>query len=112
MTDEALWRAYIQDVAPLIKNSLPVKPTAPPLLILPRFGHTLDLHGLSLSVAYASTIEFLTDVHARFRYATIITGLSGSIRHEFEHWLAGFPIQRVEPINGGGGFRIYFRKNR
>jgi DNA-nicking Smr family endonuclease len=108
--DLELWQAVMRDVTPLHTS-----PTAPRLPVFrrlpsPSLGHTLDLHGMTLREAYAATNDFLVQNATSYRYVTIITGLSGRIRYEFRHWLAGHPVQRIEELNGGGSVRVYFRK--
>lgn len=112
-SDLELWQDFTRHVTPLRSRSV----AAPPLIHqrspVPPLGHTLDLHGLTLTEAYAATSDFISRcVHSQYRYVTIITGLSGRIRHEFRHWLDGHGIQRVEELNGGGGVRIYLRRRR
>ena len=109
--NEALWRAYIKSVTPLGKRKVATAPLLTPRMIAPSLGHTLDLHGRSLTEAHAQTVELLSSGCYHYRYVTIITGLSGAIRQEFLRWIDGYPkVQRIEAINGGGGFRVYFRK--
>lgn len=109
--NDALWRAYIKTVTPLGKRNVAAAAPHAQRVVSPTLGHTLDLHGRSLTEAHAQTIELLSSGCYRYRYVTIITGLSGAIRQEFLRWIDGYPmVQRIEAINGGGGFRVYFRK--
>ena len=109
--DEALWHAYIKDVVPLGKRSVGTPAPQHPRTMMPSLGHTLDLHGLTLSEAHARTVELLSIGRERYRFVTIITGLSGAIRQEFLRWIDGNPmVQRIEAINGGGGFRVHFKR--
>lgn len=108
--DAALWRAYTKDVTPL--GQRPVA-SQPPVIRLPLQAvpcdHTLDLHGSTLAEAHARTLDFITTAHYRYRYVTIITGLSGAIRREFRHWIDGSPtVRRIDEL--GGSYRVYFRR--
>jgi DNA-nicking Smr family endonuclease len=71
---------------------------------------TLDLHGMTLAEAHATTNAFLAHCHERS--VTIVTGISGAIHREFPHWLDKHPIGRIEPMNGGGAFRVHLRRRR
>lgn len=112
-SDLELWRDFTRHVTPLHSRSVATSPPMHQRLPTPPLGHTLDLHGLTLTEAYAATCDFISrSMHSPYRYVTIITGLSGRIRHEFRHWLDGHAIQRVEELNGGGGVRVYLRRRR
>jgi hypothetical protein len=111
MSDNDVWCAYIKGVTPLGKRAIAPPSPHSQRAVEPTLGHTLDLHGLTLTDAHAKTVELLSHGCYRFRYVTIITGLSGAIRQEFLQWIDGYPmVQRIETINGGGGFRVHFRK--
>ena len=111
MSDSDVWCAYIKGVVPLGRRAIAPASPHTQRAVGPSLGHTLDLHGLTLTDAHAKTVELLSTGCYRFRYVTIITGLSGAIRQEFLQWIDGYPmVQRIETINGGGGFRVHFRK--
>ena len=73
---------------------------------------TLDLHGLDLNSAYIQSVEFIkiARIH-RFKYVTIITGLSGQIKREFPLWMETLPhTKRIEVLSGGGAFKVFLQK--
>lgn len=113
LSDLELWREFTSHVTPLRHRPVATSPPRHERIPARPIGHTLDLHGLTLTEAFAATRDFLSrNMHSEYRYVTIITGLSGRIRHEFHHWIEGHTVHRVEELNGGGGVRIYFRKRR
>ena len=109
--DQKLWQAYTSDVMPLKQRPVPA-PSAPTRAPHPHsVGPTLDLHGRTLAAAHATTLDYLAVARRHFRYVTIITGVSGAIRHEFRHWLAEHPdLRSITELPGGGAFRCTFRR--
>ena len=115
--DIELWTQFTQGILPLV-----VKPVAPVVRpahrAAPRrstFSPTLDLHGLTVALAHAETKRLVRDsMIYGLRFVTVITGLSGPIRHEFPLWTETMPeVKRVEPLNGGGAFKVHLvRKPR
>lgn len=74
----------------------------------------LDLHGLTVQQAFEEARQFVAKGNeAGFKHVTIITGLSGQIRSEFEQWMKNNPLVReTKMINGGGAFKVYFFKKK
>lgn len=114
--DAGVWDAYCKDVTPLRGGKVPSSAPAPLGLAFSTpitTQHTLDLHGLTVAEAHTRTSNFLLLARSHYDYVTVVTGRSGAIRDEFLHWLSDDRgISRVEPLNGSGAFRIYFRKQR
>ncbi len=114
--DQQLWCQFTQDVQPLKKTGVvPVSMTksithAKPH---PHVHHTLDLHGMTLAQAYQAVQHHVQQgVHA-YAYVTIITGKSGIMQGELPDWVRNMQgIRMCESINGGGAFRISFKKTR
>lgn len=111
--DSGVWNAYCKQVTPLRGGKVPSPAPAPFgfAFATPLVHHTLDLHGLTVADAHAETRGFLARARGIYNYVTVITGRSGAIRDEFLPWLEGdSTISRIESLNGGGAFRIHFRK--
>ena len=73
----------------------------------------LDLHGLTIAEAHKVTLAFIEEANRTHKAVTVITGLSGKIRREFPQWLETLPsIRAIEEMNGGGAFKIRFRKKK
>jgi DNA-nicking Smr family endonuclease len=72
---------------------------------------SLDLHNLTIREAHTRSLAFIDCAHEAGRGSIeIITGKSGEIRREFETWARLHPrVRGVEPLNGGGAFRIKLR---
>lgn len=77
-------------------------------------GHTLDLHGLTTQQAYDETNKFLYQAkEAGYKHVTVITGLSGQIRYEFEDWMTQNALVReTKSLNGGGAYKVIFIKKK
>lgn len=112
---KALWDAYTTAVKPLDSKRAATIPATPIPAVQPaptgNPGH-LDLHGLTVAQAHAATKGFLASAAANHRAVTIITGLSGEIKREFPHWFEDGNVRTIEEINGGGGYRIRFKRRR
>lgn len=114
--DRKLWEDVMSGVTRL--TSKLVRHDAPKVRIPirdVRVKPVLDLHGVTVHDAYKITMEFIDESHrAGFKYVTVITGLSGQIRHEFERWLwpRRHMVREIKPLNGGGAFKVSFFKNR
>lgn len=113
--DSALWQAYVKGVTPLRGSKVsdtcasPWRFTANPV----QAASTLDLHGKTVQEAYQETMAFIDRVKAHGRSVSIVTGRSGRIRSEFREWLNGISeISRIEELNGGGAFRIQFKRRK
>jgi dsDNA-specific endonuclease/ATPase MutS2 len=72
---------------------------------------SLDLHHLTVQQAHDRSAEFIDCAHDAGKGSIeIITGRSGDIRREFETWAQLHPrVRSIEPLNGGGAFRIKLR---
>lgn len=91
---------------PLVPVAEKIKPITPP----PR---ARDLHGMTLQQAYHAVQQALQEGGGSQGSITFVTGKSGKIREEFPRWLEGHQeILRTEELNGGGAFRVVFRKKR
>lgn len=105
----------MKDVAPLSKSCTPrmpsqdvfkPSPAAPP-------KHTWDLHGMTVQDAHMLTLSQIDDLKHTHKYVTFITGKSGIMNQEFTHWLDENPqVRKVDVINGGGAYRVWFKKVR
>lgn len=104
--DPELWDVYVKNVTPLGQAG-----PSPPELAVERIlqGSRLDLHGLSVEDAYSATMDFLNGATGS---VTVVTGQSGPIRREFPQWIERIKHARIEELNGGGAFRIHFRRKR
>lgn len=72
---------------------------------------TVDLHGMTVQDAHAAVIQHLDIWRTRAKFVSFITGQSGAIRREFAHWMQQYAaVRRIEPMNGGGAFKVYFKK--
>lgn len=106
-----LWQLYVGNVQRRQPITLPSQQTPSSRPSEARTGGHLDLHGLTAQVAYTAFQAFVGGSVGRYKSVTVVTGRSGLIRREFEHWIAAHPdIRRAEPLNGGGAFRVYLRK--
>ena len=64
-----------------------------------------------MAEAYHSVMCHIGQWQSHGGNITVITGRSGQIAQEFPSWLHNRrEIARVEPLNGGGAFRVTFRK--
>ena len=111
---ERIWTEATAGIKPLPRRPLvPFEPKRGRVPIRdPFIDHTLDLHGFTIEDAFTETQRFVYNTRAfGYRYATVITGKSGAICEEFPAWVERIPaISRIETLNGGGAFRVYFRK--
>lgn len=78
----------------------------------PQFNSTLDLHFYTVQAAYDMVARHLTEADTRgVEYLLHITGRSGIINQEYEHWVKNHPMVRsVVKMNGGGAWKIRLRK--
>lgn len=67
----------------------------------------IDLHGMSIQQAHATTLQHLEFWKDQTKSIVFITGKSGIIREEFCHWVQN---AKIEPLNGGGAFRVFLKK--
>ena len=67
----------------------------------------IDLHGMTIEQAHATTLQFLDFWKDQTKSLVFITGKSGIIRQEFCHWVQN---ARIEMLNGGGAFRVFLKK--
>jgi len=114
--DADLWKKVTKGLAPLLpKPSAPViRPAAPLVPRLHAQTSTLDLHGMTLTEACAKTHNFVREArYAGLKSVVVITGLSGAIRREFPFWVENLPgVRKIDLLNGGGAFKVYFLKKR
>lgn len=113
--DKELWRQVTEGLVPLVltTTAAAIRPPAPAVARHRPFRQILDLHGLTLSDAHAQTKKVIFEARAFYglKHVTVITGLSGQIRREFPFWVEVLPeFRRIEPLNGGGAFRVYLKK--
>ena len=114
--DQKLWYKFTQDVQPLKKPSVvPVSMTN--YISHPKphnhVNHTLDLHGMTLAQAYQSVTDHVQQASGSYAYVTIVTGKSGVMQSELPDWVCRMQgIRSCESMNGGGAFRILFKKTR
>lgn len=110
--DEEVWRAYTQSLA----HHRDVRPTAG-IYSTGSVPRSLDLHGHTLHSAWHAFAGFVRmHVEFRSRDAVVVTGGSGRIREEFEHWCADNPDvtgcdPMVSPRGKIGSFRVRFRRS-
>jgi hypothetical protein len=107
--DHHLWTIVKRRCVPL-GQPVPGDPLASRLEPVPH-PHKLDLHNLTLAQAHAKTGAFIEAARRRGqREIEIITGRSGQIRTEFATWAIRNPgVRGIEPLNGGGAFRVRLR---
>lgn len=125
--DMTLWESIKRTLKPLFKNRsqepIPFPKrlrvhAAPPRELL----SVLDLHGMTIDLAYQTLRQFLT-LHARAKskMITIITGKGsktkeGLIHHEILNWLDTpffkSKIHSYEWLNGGGALKIRLKKTK
>lgn len=114
--DRELWRMVMQDVTPLHHDVVTPEPTCVSSIKAqpcPDAHHTWDLHGMTLQDAHAKVQSEIAHARHTFKYMTFITGKSGQMQKEFSHWLSQQAhVHRCEPLNGGGAYRIWFKKTR
>lgn len=77
------------------------------------YNPVLDLHGVQIHPAYFRVKEHIAEAKiAGHRKLTVITGKSGPINLEFEHWLQDRPdIRKIAVKNGGGAYDIWLKKD-
>ena len=112
--DREIWRMAMKDVKPLGSSCAP-----DPIMNLPRAKpptkdiQMWDLHGMTLDQAHELTLREVDRHLGHKGSVTFITGKSGQINQEFQHWLDRYPgVKTVESINGGGAYRVWFTKAR
>lgn len=113
--DKQIWQAYTKGVTPLGKppQIAPVQTAAPVRVATHRVAPFMDLHGETLQSAWQSVRHHVEHLKHEVKHMTVVTGKSGQIRQEFPSWLVTMPgVQKVESINGGGAFRVHFKKTR
>jgi hypothetical protein len=105
--DMDTWNTFVKSVIPL-GEPIPSDYIPPPLYPIQQ-KTKVDLHGLSLTDAYRTTMDFVDG--ASGKYVMVITGLSGQIKKEFKHWFVNHKtVRQIEEMNGGGAYRIHFKK--
>jgi len=111
--DRRLWQSVMQNVQPLNQKqraeySPPASIKKSPQPQIPH--HTWDLHGMTLPEAHQLALSKIHN-NTQFNSMLFITGKSGQIQQEFEHWVQNCKtVQKVVPERGGGSFRVYFKK--
>lgn len=69
-----------------------------------RYSKILDLHGKTVHDSYTMVIEFINEaLYMNIDNVTIITGRSGQIKREFNHWMERFGnrIKSIKLVNEG-----------
>jgi DNA-nicking Smr family endonuclease len=86
--------------------------TAPPLRSV-GFAGTLDLHNLTIKDAHVAALAHVDRAALMgMDRVTVITGKSGPISAEFQHWLQGRSnVRRAVPLNDGGAWEVWLRKS-
>jgi DNA-nicking Smr family endonuclease len=103
--DHYLWDIFIKSIRPLCLGKGSYKPSTTQA---PTFNKVLDLHGMTVQLAFLTVNDFIAEAKKNNTTTiTIITGLSGEIRREFPVWLDFHKgIKSHQILNGGGAFQI------
>jgi predicted Rossmann-fold nucleotide-binding protein len=110
--DAEVWRLYTEK---LLGDAHPRPVQA--IIRVDDAGGVLDLHGYPLQDAWVLFSSFVDRHMAKgSRHAIVVTGGSGRMREEFEHWCSSKAgVASCEPIRSRGGkigsFRIGFRRS-
>lgn len=107
--DARLWAHVRRGVIPLGE---PCPGERPLDAVRPPGG--IDLHGDTVQRAYERVRETVAEARAAGRRElVVVTGRSGRINAEFPVWAARDPdVRALEPLRGGGAYRIRLRKAR
>lgn len=81
---------------------------------LPKY---IDLHGLSTQAGYTKTLMFIKlSINENRRHCKVITGISGKMRREFEHWMKSpvfVPyVESFKVFDNNGSFIITLKKKK
>lgn len=110
LPDAHLWAHVRRSVTPL---GLPCPGTR---RLIPYEARPLDvdLHGDTVHAAHARVRRAVAEARSEGRREmVVVTGLSGRIRVEFPSWAALDPnVRAMEPLRGGGAFRLSLRPVR
>lgn len=112
--DREIWKAATADCQPLSRVSRVTTTPSIPKMKRTYWEPILDLHNMSLEEAHSSTHEHIDNaVSLGWTRITLITGLSGKIKYEFETWLLKHRsnIKRINQKSGGGAYEIWLRKD-
>lgn len=108
--DRRVWRYVNRKVTPLGQPER--------LRWLPPFPHrefsgTLDLHNLTIKDAHSAALSHVDRAALMgLEKVTVITGKSGPISAEFQHWIQGRSnVRRAVPLNDGGAWEVWLRKS-
>ena len=110
-----LWLQVMNGTAKIERQPLSQPPQARPPKPRPQPvpSRTVDLHGLTLAQAHDRILAQLDLWKGLTRSLVFVTGKSGLIRQEFSRWLQHHSaVSRIETLNGGGAFRVYYHKTR
>lgn len=112
--DREIWRKAMQGVQPIQHDQVPrTSQSCVQIHPVSNVNHTWDLHGMTLMDAHEKVNREIDQSRESFKYMTFITGKSGQMQKEFAHWLTtNSHVSRCEPLNDGGAFRIWFKKDR
>jgi DNA-nicking Smr family endonuclease len=115
--DQQLWAAAMKHVQPLhVTHTVNHAPLAEKISRIPHSRpahHTWDLHGMALGEGYQFSLDKIHAQQGNYKFVTFITGKSGQMNQEFVQWLDNNPhVRKVEPVNNGGAYRVWFRKTR
>jgi DNA-nicking Smr family endonuclease len=110
----------MKDVKPIprvtaqsVQDHIPHKPRIQLRMEYEILSPILDLHGMTLQQAHAAVMQHVAACVTMFPYVTIITGKSGIMHEQLPDWVNTIAqIRSCEPINGGGAFRLCFKKPR
>jgi DNA-nicking Smr family endonuclease len=112
--DKALWLSAMQDVAQMARRDIPNPPKVklPSISVVKQFNPVLDLHGHAVASAHETVFGHIKEAwNNNVRTVVVITGRSGLIRDEFQHWLDCHPdVRKIETINGDGAFKLRLKK--
>ena len=77
------------------------------------FQCTLDLHNRTIKQAHEDALAHVAlAAQLGMDKVTVITGKSGPISAEFQHWLQGrSDVRRAVPLNDGGAWEVWLRKS-
>jgi hypothetical protein len=111
--DKLLWEKFTAGVTPLTRSTAIAAyhptPHIKPLKLAPGTP-TLDLHGYSLAEAHQLLRDHVSQWRERLKWVTVITGKSGPMKEQVPLWAQAISgVKSVEPLNGGGAYRLWFK---
>lgn len=108
--DRRVWRYVSRKVTPYgtpeVRRTLPPYPST-------QFHHTLDLHNHTLKDAHVAALAHVERASSLgFSKVTVITGKSGPISTEFQHWLKSrADVRKAVPLNDGGAWEVWLKRS-